>query len=85
MGANLQCPIPVQMLDVHEELRGDITGSFLDFDLEIVFERFVSYVNVHQQDPTPPELLRELLTHLHGFPCVHLPYRRPLGRLRPGT
>jgi len=81
---DLRCPAPAQMLDVHEELTGDITDAFSDFDFEIVFERFVAYVDIYQEDPMPQEQLRELLLLLDGYVCVDVRHRRPSGRQGPG-
>jgi penicillin V acylase-like amidase (Ntn superfamily) len=82
--ADLSCTTPAQMLDVHEELSGDITGAFADLDFEVVFQRLVAFVNLYQQDPMPIEQMRELLLLLDGYPCVDVGYRRCNGRVRPG-
>jgi len=81
--AELRCKTPAKMLDVHEQLTGDVTGAFTDFDFEIVLERFLDYIYLYQQDPVPPEQVLELLRLVDGYPCVDTHYRRPAGRLRP--
>jgi penicillin V acylase-like amidase (Ntn superfamily) len=82
LDADLGCQSPAQMLDVHEELSGDITDAFSDFDFDIVLQLFVTYISISQSDPIPIDQLREMLLRVTGYPCVGR-VRCPSGRVRP--
>lgn len=81
--ADLGCHAPAQMLDVHEELSGNITDAFSDFDFDHVLQLFVTYISISSPDPVPTAQLRELLLRVDGYPCVGR-IRCPAGRVRPG-
>jgi len=82
LDADLGCRSPAQMLDVHEELSGDITDAFSDFDFDTVLQLFVTYIGISQPDPVPIAQLREMLLRVDGYPCVGR-VRCPTGRVRP--
>ncbi len=71
MSFDLHCGLPVQMLDIQEELSGDAGGAFFDYSFDLNYEhmrRFLDDWGITMQDST----LRWILRRFESYPCVRL-------------
>jgi len=63
---------PVKMLNVHEDLAGDVAGSFVDYSHEVCFQHMRDFHKDYQwrqyrRRVTPDELVEARLRHFEGF------------------
>jgi hypothetical protein len=73
----LRCGAPVQMLDIQEQLSGDVFGSFFDFSFEMNYDHHAQFLWDWGIPFSPVDLLR-MLEFITDYPCVmtHSPARR---------
>lgn len=68
MSFDLSCSLPVQMLDIHEELNGDVGGEFFDYSFDLNYEhmrRFMDDWGINMPDST----VRWILHRFENYPC----------------
>jgi penicillin V acylase-like amidase (Ntn superfamily) len=66
---DLRCGAPVQMLDIHAGLSGDISGDLFDFDFGLNYDHLESFMEAWGT-PRSHEDLMAILNHFDSFPCV---------------
>ena len=66
---DLACDTPVKMLDIHEELSGDVSEDFFDFSYEISYQHFLTFCQKWGVEYTPSGLARNMSAWA-SFPCT---------------
>jgi len=75
----LSCATPVQMLDIQEELSGDVAGALFEFDYDLNFEHMRWFMRVWGIDVSTA-WLHQMCRHFESFSCWARQPRPPTGR-----
>ena len=81
---DLRCGRPAMMLDINENLSGDVSDAFSEFDSDRNREFMEAYLQ-RWVIPYDPEALGLLLRDFEGFPCIRtrrVPSRRAIPNRR---
>jgi choloylglycine hydrolase len=65
---DFDCRTPVEMLDVHNDLSGDVTDSFIDYSHDSTLDLLLKSVKNFRPD-IPLEQIKFLLQIIENFPC----------------
>jgi penicillin V acylase-like amidase (Ntn superfamily) len=63
------CGTPVQMLDVHEELSGDVSDDLITYSHEVNFDHLVNVLEKLGVD-VPRDQVETLLQQVESYPCL---------------
>ena len=66
---DLRCGAPVQMLDIHNGLSGDISNHLFNFDFSLNYDHLENFLTVWGT-PHSHESVISILNHFDSFPCV---------------
>lgn len=66
---DFNCHTPVKMLDVHNDLSGDVTQSFFDYSHDLTLDLLVKAIKNFRPD-FPQERIGPLLQMMENFPCT---------------
>lgn len=69
---DFNCHTPVKMLDVHKDLSGDVSKSFIDYSHDITLEHILTAVK-HFRPDISEEFIKKLLQVVENFPCKSKP------------
>lgn len=79
------CDGPVQMLEIHEPLFGDVGPWFKDYSHAEALDHFLWFINVWETTATPA-WVGQVLQHFESYTCEpRLRLRRVTRRTRPGA
>lgn len=67
---DFSCRTPVQMLNAHAELSGDISGDFTEYDHEINLDHTLHFLKQWGQRDLSDEMVEQLLKLFASFPCM---------------
>ena len=65
---DFSCTAPVGMLDIHQNLSGDISNNFMDYSHEVSLSHFLRFFEQWGVS-TSPETTKALTKHLESFEC----------------
>lgn len=65
---DFNCHTPAKMLEVHNDLSGDVTPSFIDYSHDLTVDLLLMAVKNFRPD-FPQEKIRPLLQMIENFPC----------------
>jgi len=65
---DFDCRTPVKMLEVHNDLSGDVTDSFIDYSHDLTLDLLLKSVKNFRPD-IPPKQIKFLLQVVENFPC----------------
>jgi hypothetical protein len=74
---DLRCGRPAKMLDINQNLSGDVAGAFFDYDSDLNLAILQGYLD-RWNIPYHIEDLRWVVRHFEDYPCVQI--RQPRGR-----
>jgi len=66
------CTTPVGMLDIHQDLSGDISNDFMDYSSEVSLNHFLRFLEKWGLVDISPEEVKALTKHLESFECSEL-------------
>ncbi len=69
---DFSCTTPVGMLDIHQDLSGDISNDFMPYSHEVSLNRFFRFFEQYGLVDISPEEIKELTKHLESFECSEL-------------
>ena len=69
---DFSCATPVRMLDIHQDLSGDISDSFMPYSPEVNLNHFLRFLEKYGLIDISPEEIEELTEHLESFECSEL-------------
>jgi len=69
---DFSCTTPVQMLDIHQDLSGDISNEFVDYSPEVNLNHFLRFIEKWGLSNVSPDEIKELTEHLESFECSQL-------------
>ncbi|MBN2392140.1 MAG: linear amide C-N hydrolase [Anaerolineae bacterium] len=79
---DFSCSTPVQMLDVHAELSGDVSDDFVPYSHEVNLAHIMNVLNKFGYD-APRGEMEGLLQQIESYPCAegeaHIPQEAPRG------
>lgn len=67
---DLSCQTPTQMLNVHFEGSGDISGSFGDYNHDISYRHLVRFLSQYAPGVYSEEQIQAILGMTENFPCT---------------
>jgi penicillin V acylase-like amidase (Ntn superfamily) len=67
---DLSCQTPVQMLNVHFEGLGDISGDFVEYDHDVSYRHLVRFLNQWAPGLYSEEQIQAILGMAESFPCT---------------
>lgn len=65
---DFNCQTPVKMLEVHNDLSGDVTHSFIDYSHDLTLDLLLKAIKNFRPD-FPQERIGPLLQMMENFPC----------------
>ncbi len=65
---DFSCTAPVRMLDIHQNLSGDISNNFIDYSHEVSLSHFLRFFEEWGVS-TSPDRTKALTEHLESFEC----------------
>ncbi|TKJ47978.1 hypothetical protein CEE34_00675 [Candidatus Aerophobetes bacterium Ae_b3a] len=69
---DFSCTTPVGMLDIHQDLSGDISNDFMPYSPEVNLNHFLRFFEEYGLVDISPEETKELTEHLESFECSEL-------------
>ena len=69
---DFSCTTPVQMLDIHQSLSGDISSDFMPYSPEVSLNHFLRFLEKWGLVDISPEAAKALTKHLESFECSEL-------------
>jgi len=69
---DFSCTAPARMLDIHQNLSGDISNDFVDYSHEVSLNHFLRFFEKCGLVDISPEEIRALTKHLESFECSEL-------------
>ena len=66
---DFSCTAPVRMLDIHQDLSGDISNDFMPYSHEMSLNHFLRYFEKWGMVDISPDTIRALTEHLESFGC----------------
>jgi hypothetical protein len=66
---DFSCATPVQMLDVHEELSGDVSDDLVPYSRKVSLDHLVNVLGQFGYD-TPRDEMAGLLQQMEDYPCL---------------
>ncbi len=66
---DFSCTTPTQMLDIHQNLSGDISNDFMDYSHEVSLSHFLRFFEKWGIVNVSPDTTKELTKHLESFEC----------------
>jgi choloylglycine hydrolase len=67
---DLSCQTPVQMLNIHFEGAGDISGDFVEYDHDVSYRHLVRFLNQWTPGLYSEDQIQAILRVLESFPCT---------------
>jgi hypothetical protein len=67
---DFSCGVPVQMLDIHEDLSGDISGALVAYSHQASLDRVIDFLDKYESVDMSQDQIETLLGHLESFPCT---------------
>jgi penicillin V acylase-like amidase (Ntn superfamily) len=67
---DLSCQTPAQMLNVHFEGSGDISGNFVEYDHDVSYRHLVRFLNQWAPGLYQEEQIQAILGMAESFPCA---------------
>jgi hypothetical protein len=89
---DFSCQSPVQMMDIHADGSGDVSGELELYDHKVSLNHTIDFFEEYERLDYPPVLLEVLLRGLESFPCmeeevqdgrISFPYRESYDPLLP--
>jgi len=65
---DFSCATPTQMLDIHQNLSGDISNNFMDYSHEVNLNHFLRFIEKWGLSNVSPEEIKALTEHLAQLP-----------------
>jgi len=69
---DFSCTTPVKMLDIHQNLSGDISNDFMPYSSEMNLNHFLRFFEKYGLVDISPEEVKEFTEHLESFECSEL-------------
>ena len=69
---DFSCTTPVKMLDIHQNLSGDISNDFMPYSHEVSLNHFLRFFEKWGQIDISPEEIKEFTKHFESFECSEL-------------
>jgi len=69
---DFSCTTPVGMLDIHQDLSGDISNDFMPYSPEVNLSHFLRFFEKYGLIDISPDEIRALTEHLESFECSEL-------------
>jgi len=69
---DFSCTTPVGMLDIHQNLSGDISNDFMPYSHEMSLNHFLRFFEKWGQIDISPEEIKEFTKHFESFECSEL-------------
>lgn len=66
---DFSCTAPVRMLDIHQNLSGDISNDFMDYSHEVSLNHFLRFFEKWGLVNISPDTTKALTKHLESFEC----------------
>lgn len=66
---DFSCQTPVQMIDVHKNVSGDITDDLVEYDHNASFKHTARFFSNYEEASMSPILVEILLRGVESFPC----------------
>jgi hypothetical protein len=60
------------MLDIHQDLSGDISNEFVDYSHEVNLNHFLRFIEKWGLSNVSPDEIKALTKHLEAFECGEL-------------
>ncbi|MBA7674204.1 hypothetical protein ES703_82411 [subsurface metagenome] len=69
---DFSCATPVGILDIHQDLSGDISNDFMDYSHEVSLNHFLRFIEKWGLSNVSPDEIKALTEHLESFECSEL-------------
>ncbi len=69
---DFSCRTPVRMLDIHEDLSGDISGDLVRYSHQVSLNHTINFIERYERVDTHPLVIEALLRGLESFPCTEV-------------
>lgn len=69
---DFSCTMPVGMLDIHQDLSGDISNDFMPYSSEVNLNHFLLFFEKYGLVDISPEEIKEFTQHFESFECSEL-------------
>ncbi len=66
---NFSCSAPVRMLDIHQNLSGDISNDFIGYSYQVSLSHFLRFFEKWGPANISPDRTKALTKHLESFEC----------------
>ncbi len=66
---DFSCTAPARMLDIHQNLSGDISNNFTDYSHEVSLNHFLRFFEKWELVNIFPDTTKALIKHLESFEC----------------
>ena len=69
---DFSCTTPARMLDIHQNLSGDISNDFMPYSHEVSLNHFLRFLEKWGLVDISPDAAKALTKHLESFECSQL-------------
>jgi hypothetical protein len=67
---DFSCGAPAQMLDIHEDLSGDISSELVPYSHQAGLDHLIDFLDKYDPVDMPQDQIEAIMQHLEGFLCT---------------
>jgi len=67
---DFSCGAPAQMLDIHEDLSGDISGALVAYSHQAGLDHLIDFLDKYDPVDMSQDQIEAIMQHLEGFVCT---------------